>query len=132
MTRSLPQIIGSTESALGALLDHELASFPALGRDEWIYLNMSLAGAPLSAIATTLQQSVESVERIRITLRDNGILDATGALTSAGNDQLTAARESVSAATAQLTADVDASDIETTARTLELVQQRARTQTTTG
>ncbi len=132
MTRSLPQIIGSTESALGALLDHELAPFPALGRDAWIYLNMSLAGTPLPAIATTLQQSAESVERIRIALRDNGILDAAGALTSAGNDLLTAARESVSAATTQLTADVDASDIETTARTLELVQQRARTQTTAG
>ncbi|GAB37194.1 hypothetical protein [Gordonia sputi] len=132
MTRSLPQIIGSTESALGALLDHALAPFPALGRDEWIYLNMSLAGAPLAAIAATLQRSVESVERIRITLRDNGILDAAGVLTSSGNDQLTAARESVTTATAQLTADIDASDIDATARTLELIQQRARAQATAG
>ena len=132
MTRSLPQIIGSTESALGALLDHALAPFPALGRDEWIYLNMSLAGAPLAAIAATLQRSVESVEHIRITLRDNGILDAAGVLTSSGNDQLTAARESVTTATAQLTADIDASDIDATARTLELIQQRARAQATAG
>ncbi|KNA90454.1 hypothetical protein ABW18_16375 [Gordonia jacobaea] len=132
MTRSLPQIIGSTESALGALLDHALAPFPALGRAEWIYLNMSLAGAPLPVIAATLQRSVESVEHIRIALRDNGILDDAHKLTSAGNDQITAARESVTTATAQLTADIDASDIDATARTLELIQQRARAQATAG
>ncbi len=130
MAHQLPRIIGSTESALGALLDHALVPFPTLGRAEWIYLNMSLAGASLPAIAATLQQSVESVERIRITLHDNGILDDAHKLTSAGNDQLSAARESVSAATAQLTADIDASDIDTTAKTLELIQQRAHSQAT--
>jgi len=124
----LPPVIGSTENALRSLLRKVLSNTVIRGYDEWVYLSVRSAtdgGATVEElVAGALKQPAPVALAIRSRLVDSGLLDAAGALTALGRDQLNHGRELVSSMTQTLTADIDTAQLQTTIETLDTVRRR--------
>jgi hypothetical protein len=129
-TVSLPTLVGPTENALRSLLQRILAATQITGYVEWVYLNVrdsSDADAQVDElVADALKQPISDVLAARQRLAAEGLIDAAGALTSLGQDQLLHGRALVGAATKKLTEGIPRAQLEVTAEVLETVRRRAQ------
>lgn len=128
--RTLPQVTGPTERALGALLDRELAGAPIPDGLAWVCLNLAAApsaGRPELEARLDAQvkcgppEAAQTVEQLVAV----GLLDSAARLTAAGQTALTSVRERVRTRTETLVAGMPEDELETTIRVLDRVRARA-------
>lgn len=127
--RTLPQVTGSTENALRALLTEQLAGSRVPDYLAWACLNLATGAASRESLEGSLDRATRcgpevagaTVERL-ITA---GLLDGAGTPTADGAAELAAVRRRVQAITAELVAGVDEHEIGRAIEVLEQVRERA-------
>ena len=126
---ALPPVIGTTENALRSLLRQLLSSTAIGGYDEWVYLNIRDAADDVTraeaSVADALKQPVAAAAAARSRLFEAGLLDAAGALTQLGHDELRHGRELISATTRALTAGIEPARLRAAVEILDTVRLRA-------
>ncbi|RZS91820.1 hypothetical protein EV189_1072 [Motilibacter rhizosphaerae] len=127
LPRPLPTVVGPTENALRALLDRTLSSTRIPGYHAWVVLNaVSAAGPGEDWRRTALEGGgPEEIHAALGRLRTAGLVGEDETPTALGTAELTAARTSVAAVTAQLTAGIDEAEQETTRRVLDEIRRGA-------
>lgn len=126
MTAFGPQLIGTTEKTLNALLHHVLAE-SALSEPEWVTLRLAsqnTAETPLAELVGDRAHFSEA-EDIVAGLTDRGLI-ADDTLTPDGRALLTDLQSRVATLTAPIWADLDPDEVAATERVLTLVTGRAR------
>lgn len=127
--RPLPTVIGPTENALRALLTRTLSSTLIRGYPAWVVLNAASAADSRSdwrqRAADGLKAEAGAIDEALAALRSAGLVDDAGALTEAGNAELTTARVAVRATTLRLIEGIDETEQETTRRVLDAIRQKA-------
>jgi DNA-binding MarR family transcriptional regulator len=137
-TPSMPQLIGQTERALGALMRPVLERFGATFH-QWVALSVtttnggSMNRADLIAYITdALQIDDDTVEATLAELAAAGLLETSTesvvALNEAGRNRYDEMRTAVGANTVPLFADIPDDDLATARRVLTTVAERAANQ----
>lgn len=104
-----PRLIGRTEKAMNTILDGLLAG-TGLAEGDWIALVLAVGGEPHATPPALLER---------------GLLDADGAPTDAGRALHARIRARTDAVVAQLWGDLPAGELDTTARVLATILERA-------
>jgi len=127
--RSLPQVLGPTELALRTLLDQAIADSRIPGYLGWVAMNISDGALSRPTIEADLERATRcgarAAAQVISELKALGLLDARGALTAAGLDELGSARERIGAITRSIVADVSDDDLAVAIDVLDRVRGRA-------
>ena len=137
-TPSMPQLIGQTERALGALLRPVLVRNGATFH-QWVALSVTTTnggsmnrGDLIAYITDALQIDDDTVDATIAELAAAGLLDgpteSVVALNDAGRERSDALRTAVSANTVPVFADIPDDDLAAARRVLTTVAERAATQ----
>jgi DNA-binding MarR family transcriptional regulator len=130
-----PRLIGETEKTLNAILDRHLAK-SGLTEQHWITLQLAVMGGGSIARSALIRQvssaakfSEEDLEARVSELIDRQLLDDSGAsevtVTDAGKELHAEIRSANAELTERLWGDLPAAELETTARVLATVLERA-------
>jgi hypothetical protein len=127
--RTLPQVTGPTERALGALLDRELLDSRVPGFLGWVAMNLADAATPGTSLRAQLERATQcgtqNAGAVITQLVALGLLESHGALTTHGAAELGSVRERVSATTQRLVAGLAEDELSTTIHVLDHVRDRA-------
>jgi hypothetical protein len=126
MTAFGPQLIGTTEKTLTALLRHVLAG-TGLDETRWVTLRLAgqdLDGAPLAQVVRERAHRDDAGAAVA-DLEARGLLDQD-ALSPAGRALVDALRTRIADLTGPVWADLDPQDVAATERVLGTVTARAR------
>lgn len=123
--RPLPTIIGPTENTLRALLAQTLSATAIDTYEEWVYLSMTAAGAPVDVVSAALRIPTDRVGMIADELVARGLLRERTALSETGQAELARTKERVSRTTGLLTAGIEPRHLEICGHVLDTVREAA-------